>query len=127
MDLVRVPLAPACVKGDISCANVVDLLSRVTPYSWSEGLIFPQHTLGRKEGPSDVSPALCMVLLLLYSVQVAGEMHVSVAECSYFDKGHCNVEFILCLCKWQQLLNVAKGQRAVFSKEKAGMTINPME
>lgn len=97
VDLVLVPLAPACVNGDTGCANVVDLLSRVTPLSWSEGLIFPHHVCGRKEGLSGVSPALCMVLLLLYSVQVAGEMHVGVAECTDFEKGHCNVEFMLCL------------------------------
>lgn len=68
-----------------------------------------------------------MVLLLLYSVQVAGEMHVNVAECSYSEKGHCNVEFILCLCKRQQLPSIAKGQIATFSKEKVGIGINPME
>lgn len=82
---------------------------------------------GRTEGLSGVSPALCIILLLLYSVQVAGEMLVSVAECTYFEKGYCSVEFILCLRKWQQPLNVAKGQRAAFSKEKVGTTINPME
>lgn len=92
VDLVLVPLAPVCVKGDTSCAKVVDLLSRVTPYSWSEGLIFPHPVWGRKGGTPGVSSALCMVLLLLYSVQVAD-------VCSCFENGHCNVEFILCLCK----------------------------
>lgn len=127
VELVLVPLAPACVKGDTGCANMVDLLSRVTPNSWCEGLIFPHLMWGRKEGPSGVSPVLRMILLLFYSVQVAGEMHVSVVGRSYFEKGHCNMQFILRLCKWQQLLNVAKGQRAAFSREKVGTTINPIE
>ena len=82
---------------------------------------------GRKEGPSGVSPVLWVFLLLLYSVQVAGEMQVSVAECSYIEKGHCNVEFLLCLCKWQELLNIAERQNAAFLKEKVGVTINPVE
>lgn len=58
-------------------------------------------------------------------VQVDGEMNNRVAECSCFVKGHWNVEFILCLPKWQQLLNVTKGE--AFSKEKDSMTANPME
>lgn len=56
---------------------------------------------------------------------MGAEIDDYVTECSYFVKGHWNVEFIPCLSKWQQLLNVTKGE--AFSKEKDGMTTNPME
>lgn len=62
-----------------------------------------------------------MILLSFYSVQVGGEMHFSVGE------RPLQGGIYLCLCKWQQLLHVAKGQRASFSKEKVGTTINPIE
>lgn len=106
---------PQCVSGDTSCGISV-VQGSSTLLVW--GSDFPLTHVGEEGRALRCFIALFMVLSLLYLVQVDGEMHDSVTECSYFVKGHCNVEFIQCLSKWQQVLNVTKGtESGIFKGE----------
>lgn len=105
-------LPPVCVRGHqlwyICCPGQLHTTGLRVWFS-------PPHA-GEEGRTLSCFTALCVVLPLLYLVQVEGEMNDSVTECSYFVKGHWNVEFVLCLSKWQQLLNVTKGTESSISK-----------